>query len=414
MGRLIIKAGRLVDGTGAPAQENMALVARGRNIESIVPLAALQVVPDDQVIDAGDKTVLPGLIDAHVHIRTGKRERLEAQFVTTTARLTMDSWRNCWTTMEMGYTSLRDMACRDYADVALRNAFERGDLVGPRLRVSGQGLSMWGGHMHRKARPEVSVFCADTGICNTPDEARAAARYQISRGADIVKLNTSGTEFTEGTGAINFQELDLDMIIAAVEQAKKVGRLTASHCHGGEGAMNTIIGGVKTIEHGHFLNEAHFEEMLQRDTIVVPTWCVNSLAYYEWKAGQSTPGKLEWLLQAREAKFRGQELAMKMGVKIAAGSDAGFAQVHHGLNARELEFLVEGGMTPLQAIKATTSMAAETMNLHTKMGSLKPGFWCDAVVVDGDPLADIKVLNHKQNILTVIKDGSVVIDRRQR
>jgi imidazolonepropionase-like amidohydrolase len=412
MGRLVIKAGRLVDGTGAPVRTGVALIAEGRFIKEIVPLAALRILPDDEVVDATGRTVLPGLIDAHVHIHaTRGRTWLEGQLVTPTGRLTLDAWRNAWSALEMGYTTLRDMASRDYLDVALREMIEAGELAGPRLRVSGNGLTMYGGHMAPKTRPEVSVALGHTGVCNTPDEARAAARYQIAQGVDIVKLNTSGGEYTDGgtRGVWQYQELDLDMIQAAVEQAARVGRYCASHCHGGEGAMNTIIGGVKTIEHAHWLTEAHFEEMLKRDAILVPTWTVIAMPYEAWQAGRFQPPKPEWLKACREAKFRSVELAIRMGVKIAAGSDAGFSVIHHGLNARELEFLVANGMSPLEAIRATTSVAAETMNLQHKVGTLKPGFWCDAIVVDGDPTREIKLLQDRSRIGTVIKDGQVVL-----
>ena len=412
MSRLVVRAGQLIDGTGAPPVRDVALVAEGRDIREVVPMAALRPRPDDRVVEASGATVLPGLIDAHVHLHAGGgRSWLEGQLATPVPRLALDAYRHAWAALEMGYTGLRDMASVDYLDVALRDAIDGGRLLGPRLRVSGHGLTMYGGHMALKIRPDIPVD--QPGLCNTPEQAQAAARYQIAQGADIVKLNTSGTEFTDGgaRGAWNFQELDRDMIEAAVGEARKVGRFCASHCHGGEGAMNTILGGVKTIEHAHWLTEAHFTAMLERDAILVPTWAVIAMPYELYRSGRSRPPRLEWLLACREAKFRSVELAMRMGVKIAAGTDAGFAVVPHGSGASELQFLVENGMSPLQAIAAATSVAAETMGLQARVGTLAPGRWCDATVLDGDPLADIRILQDRERIRTVIRDGEILIDR---
>ena len=411
--RLIIKAGRLVDGTGDPVQENVAVIAQGRTIREIVPLAAVQPAPGDTVIDATGQTVLPGLIDAHVHIlSTGDPGAwLESTFISTTPALTVTSLVNIRKALAMGYTGIRDLACRDQIDIALRDAIEAGEIDGPRLRVSGQGLTMYGGHMAPKSRPEVSIRGSEHHVVNTVDEARSAARYQLAMGVDIVKLNTAGTEYAAPEdGLMCCQEMDYDMILAAVTQAKKIGRLSACHCHGGQGATDSIRAGVKTIEHGHWLTDEQFDLMLEQDAIFVPTFCPNTL---HWERGQAGLQKLSyWQEKVIDGKLDTFARAMKKGVKIAAGSDAGTAYNYHDKYARELEFMVDAGMSPLQAIHCSTHVAAETMGLAGQVGTLKPNMWCDVTVVDGDPLADIKVLQEKRRIQVVIKDGQILVDRR--
>jgi imidazolonepropionase-like amidohydrolase len=411
--RLVIKAGRLIDGTGAPPQTNVALIARGGIIQETVPLAALRPAPDDKVIDASGQTVIPGLIDAHVHIQSDGDPGAwrESIIQHSTPKLALIALVNARKSLAMGYTGLRDMGCRDYVDVSLRDAIEVGEVDGPRLRVSGMPLSMYGGHFAPRVRREVTVAGFEHCIVNTVDEARAAARYQLAMGADQVKMSAAGSEYAfPEDGIMCWPEFDYAMMAAVVAQASKIGRLTAVHCHGGQGATDAIRAGVKTIEHGHWLTGEQLAMMAERDAIFVPTFSPNSVPFELARQGQ---GKVSaWRERAVAAKFETFALALREGVKIAAGSDSGFDHIYHGRQARELLFMVEAGMSPLQALRSATAVAAETMGLAGKTGTLTPGKWLDAVVVDGDPLADIKLLLQPERIKVVIRDGRILVDRR--
>ena len=413
MARMVIKAGNFIDGKGN-VEKNRALVIEGKYIKEVMSLEALEVRPEDTVIDATDKTVMPGLIDCHVHTRSGgyPDERASAH-TASVPDFTLRSLLNAQKDLEAGFTTIRDLASIGFADVALRDAFERGDFIGPRMRVAGHGLTMWGGHMHRNRGARPGLDTAETmGVVNTADEAKAAARYQISRGVDFIKFNTAGSLRLEDGSITIHQEMDYEMLAAAVAEAKKVEIMTAAHCHGGQGATDTIRAGVDTVEHGHFLTDEHMALMLEHGTIFVPTLSPNEKLY---EKGREALGgvwdRWEWLETVMEIKTDTLHRAIDAGIPVAAGSDVGTNYNHHGENAREMEFMVLRGMTPMQAIVAMTATAALATNLERWTGTLEPGKWADVVVVEGNPLEDIKILNRAENFLKVIKDGQVLIDR---
>ncbi|MFP4200474.1 MAG: amidohydrolase family protein [Clostridia bacterium] len=410
---MIIEAGRLIDGRGN-VEENRALVIEGKYISGVLPLEAVDARPDDEVIDARSQTVMPGLIDCHVHTRSGGYPEERASAPTATIPdFTLRSLTNAQKDLEAGFTTIRDLASIGFADVALRDAFERGDFAGPRMRVAGHGLTMWGGHMHRNHQMRPGLDTAQImGVVNTVDQAKEAARYQISRGVDFIKFNTAGSHRLEDGSITIHKEMDYEMLAAAVEEAKKVEIMTAAHCHGGEGATDTIRAGVDTLEHGHFLTDEHLELMLEHGTIFVPTLSPNEKLY---ERGREALGgvwdRWEWLETVMEIKTDTLARAIKAGVPVAAGSDAGTNYNHHGENAREMEFMVRRGMTPMEAIVAMTYTAARATNLGRWTGSLEAGKWADVVVVSKNPLDDIEVLNDRENFLRIIKDGKVMIDR---
>lgn len=409
--RTLIKAGLLIDGNGNSAK-NQTMMVEGRNITCVAPVEAVASRPDDEVIDASQYTVMPGLIDAHVHTRSSgnPKDRGFDSTATLIPEFAYRALRNAQKDLEAGFTTIRDMASIGYVDIALRDAFERGDFKGPRMRVSGYGLTQWAGHMHRFFRPGLDMK-ESTGVVNNPAEAQSAARYQIGRGVDWVKFNSGVGRLVDGKIVME-QEMDYDMMAVAVKEAKKVGIGTATHCHGGQGATDAILAGVSTIEHGHWLTDEHFELMLKHGTIFVPTMCPNEKRY---ERGPDNTGSdmsfWRWLERETEDKIDTLERAIKMGVPIAAGSDAGTNYNFHGENAREMEYLVLRAMTPMQAIVSGTKVAAMATKLEHKTGTLEAGKWADIIVVSGNPLDDIKVLTKKENILLVMKDGQTMVER---
>jgi imidazolonepropionase-like amidohydrolase len=407
----VIKAGLLIDGRGNCAR-NQAITIKGRFITAIDSLDGFVPEPGARVLDAGSYVVMPGLVDCHVHVRSSGNpsDRSFDSTQTTIPQFTLRALQNAQKDLEAGFTTIRDLGRIGYLDVALRDAFEKGEFRGPRMRVAGCGLTMWGGHMHRFMRPGLDMV-ESTGVVNNPGEAQSAARYQIGRGVDFVKFNTAVSDLREDGKHVS-QEMDYDMLVPAVREAKKVGVGTATHCHGGQGATDAILAGVDTIEHGHWLTDEHFELMLKRGTVFVPTLCPNEKLYEMGPEGAGRAfDRWRWLERVMEDKTDTLLRALEAGVPIAAGSDAGTNYNRHGENAREMEFLVRRCMTPMQAIVAATRTAAQATRLDHKTGTLEPGKWADILVVKEDPLQDITVLNKKENIVLVMKDGQVMVER---
>ncbi len=410
-GRIVVRAGLLIDGNGN-AWKNRSVVVKSRSIEGVVESEDCHVLPGDEVIDASAYTVMPGLIDCHVHTRSSGDPK-DRGFDSTQTSIPTFAYRallNAHKDLEAGFTTIRDMASIGYVDISLRDTFERGDFPGPRMRVVGYGLTQWGGHMHHFLRPGLDMV-ESTGVVNNPAEAQSAARYQIGRGADGIKFNSGVGKLVDGKIVME-QEMDYDLMAVAVKEARKVGAWSATHCHGGRGATDAILAGVTSIEHGHWLTDEHFDLMLRNGTIFVPTMCPNEKRYERGKDRTgSGPEFWEWLERETEDKIDTLARAMKAGVPIAAGSDAGTNYNFHGENAREMEFLVMRGMPPMMAIVAGTKIAAMTAKLDHKIGTLDAGKWADVIVVNGNPVENIKVLNDKANILLIMKDGKVTIER---
>ena len=408
---MVVKAGLLIDGNGDSFRDAVVLI-NGRSIVGTQPAAAYQPLPEDTVIDASAHTVMPGLVDCHVHTRSSGEpsERGGDSTQTTVPQFTLRALRNAQKDLEAGFTTIRDLGSMGYIDIALRDAFEKGEYAGPRMRVAGYGLTMWGGHMHRFMRPGLDMT-ESTGIVNTADQAKSAARYQIGRGVDFVKFNSAVSSLRYDEKRID-QEMDYEMLAAAVKECRKVGIGSATHCHGGQGATDAILAGVYTIEHGHWLTDEQFEMMLKHGTIFVPTLCPNEKLYERGKDGlKGVFDRWNWLETVMDDKTDTLQRAMKAGVPIAAGSDAGTNFNRHGENARELEFLVKRCMTPMQAIVAGTKTAAKATMLDHVTGTLDAGKWADLIVVKGNPLDEITILNDKQNILLVMKEGKVMVER---
>ena len=415
--RLVVHAGTLIDGTGAAPSRHVTITVKGQDVHEIMPAAAFRSTPDDIVVDARAQTVMPGVIDAHVHVRSDGDpvQRAFNSFETTIPSMTLAGLRNAWRDLEYGITTIRDLAAVGYIDVALRDAINAGTMVGPRMFVAGHGLTMHGGHMDPKRRPEVMLH-GHTGLANTADEVKAAARYQISRGVNLIKFNTAGSHINRDGTLWWPQEMDYEMIRAGVIEAEKVGIHSAAHCHGGQGATDTIKAGVTSIEHGHWLTDEHFGMMIERGTYFCPTLACNQIRYdlgrdVATKDLGNSPAWWEWLVRVIHDKADTFARARRAGVKIVNGSDAGTAMNFHGECIRELGYMVDLGMTPMEAIVSATRTAAELLRVGDTLGTLKPGKWADLLVVDGDPLADIRVLEKKENVKLVIKGGVPLVDR---
>ena len=354
-------------------------------------------------IDLDGRFLLPGFIDCHVHLcLDGSPDPLATLSGESIPMNTLKAAQFAEQTLMAGVTSVRDMGGREEIDLVLRDAIRSGQVSGPRMLVSRQLICMTGGHgwpMGREA--------------DGPDEVRKAAREQIKRGADIIKLMATGGVLTPGVepGAAQLTEEELR---AGIEEAHKAGRKTATHAMGSEGILNALHAGIDSIEHGVYLNDEIVSWMVKRGVFLVPTIAalhhilVKGLeagipAYAVEKTERVKPHHLNSIRMAREA-----------GVKIAMGTDAGTPFNMHGENTMELKLFVDQGFSPEEAIQAGTRIAAEVLGMEDELGTIEEGKQADLIVVDGNPLEDINLLLKAERIPLVMQGGNLVKELWQK
>ncbi|NLE77139.1 MAG: amidohydrolase family protein [Chloroflexi bacterium] len=404
---IAINAGTLIDGTGA-AHSGMVVLVEGERITAVGKAEALPIPPTAQLFDASGQTVLPGMVDAHLHLMgDGDPEwAWAAQSVSDSlGTLALRSYVNARKNLEAGFTTLRDAGSRGFVDVALRDAINAGWLMGPRLKVAGEPLTPTGGHADptKGLAPGVAVGYL-SGVCDSADEARRATRYQIKMGADFIKISASLSA--------ERQEMSFAMMQAICEVAHWAGRRVAAHCSGGQAVTDALQAGVDSLEHGRFLSDEQLAFMADKGVYLVPTLAPEGRAMqYGQKALGYSDGSWQWMVMANEKMYDTVARAHRAGVRVATGSDAIMAAVRHGENAYEIELLTKAGFSPMEAIEAATRVGAEALGMADEVGTVEPGKFADLVVVDGDPLADIRLLQNHAKIRWVFKGGAVAVSR---
>ena len=357
-----------------------------------------------RVIDLGVATVLPGLIDCHTHIMARFDESENGYLLglatKSQAFRALEGSYNARITLEAGYTTIRDVENEgsDYADVALRDAIKQGLAVGPRMQVATRAIAAVGQYNPFGVSPDLANFPTGAQMVSGVEEARRAVREQIGHGADLIKVYADWDNPT----------LTVDELRVIVEEAHKQKRKVAAHATTPEGIKNALTAGVDSIEHGHGIDREGLEMMKSKGTFLVPTVGVIDVWVEKHKNDPVTPeGR-----QRREAFLQGiqQEVqtAKSLGVKMAAGFDAASAE-GQGKNATELAAMVKRGLTPLEVVQAATINAAELLNWKDDVGVIEPGHYADLIAVDGDPLADVTVLQHVKFVMKggmVVKDGA--------
>jgi imidazolonepropionase-like amidohydrolase len=408
---ILIECGLMINGESSAPIHNAAVLVDGERIVYAGPADQLEAPTGAEVLRRPDATVMPGLIDVHVHLMNdggpGLAQTVLGDSLTAPAELALKGFANARKSLDAGYTTLRNLHAPGYVDVALRDAIASGRLEGPRLVVSGQGLCITGGHMDQSVLPDHVRVEGRVGVCDTPEEFRQAVRQHVKVGVDCIKINSDVGAIVDAA-TLWRQEMSFDEMAAACQEAHKFGRHVAAHTAGGPPVENAVRAGVDTVEHGHWLTDRAIDLMRERGAYYVPTLIVNTrnFAYDREELGVSEP-MWRWLQLAYEAKWDSLRRAHAAGVKIAAGSDAGFL-VDHGENAAELEELVKGGLSTMEAIQAATRTAAELLGQQAEIGVLAPGKVADIIVVDGDPLRDIRLLQASDRIAYVLKKGRVV------
>ncbi|HEX9406977.1 MAG TPA: amidohydrolase family protein [Thermoanaerobaculia bacterium] len=399
----VIKAGTLIDGTSAQPRKNQTIVIRGNRIESVGGDVATPA--GARVIDLSNMTVLPGMIDAHTHIFLQGEDPalggydiqlLKYPLAYRAARAAVSARR----ALEQGFTAIRDVETEGagYGDVGIKMAINEGRIPGPRMFVVTRAISTTGGYNLEGYAPEIEVP-KGVQIVDGPVEARKAAREQLDHGADWIKVYMTHRSWLDKQGNLVSQPtLTVEEIKAIVDEAHGWKRKVACHAYGGEGLHRALDGGCDSIEHGLDLDEAAVAQMARQGTWLVPTLSV----YYDHNDPPDTPaGKRD----RKRVAVHGPSFqrAMKAGVKIAFGTDAGGFSWDEPI-AQEFARMVEFGMSPMDAIRSATSRAAELLDVAGDLGVIAPGAYADVIAVNGDPLRDVNVL---KDVRFVMKDGAV-------
>ena len=396
--RTVVHAGKLLDVKTGNLLSDQAILIEGDKIVSVGPMSSAKLSGNEQRVELGNATVLPGLIDAHTHLTFNPDFGYESLGISI-PREALIGAKNARVTLEAGFTTVRNVAADGYADVALRDAINAGDVPGPRMLVSGPPLSITGGHCDNDFLPYEYHATAD-GVADGVEQVQHKVREVIKYGADLIKVCATGGVLSKGDDP-NASQYTLEEMKAIVADAHRLGRKVAAHAHGAQGVIWASEAGVDSVEHGHLMNDEAIATLKKNGTYLVPTLYL--IDWHQQHAG-TLPDFAKWKMQmvSQTAKANAKK-AFAAGVKIAMGTDA--AVYPHGLNAHELEVYVQLGMTPLQAIQTATINDADLLGWKEKVGTVEAGKWADIVAVDGDPLHDITTLQH---VKFVMKGGVVV------
>ena len=398
-----VKAGRILDVRTGSYLVDQTIWIEGDRIKAVGKTEAIakQLPPGTKTIDLSRATILPGLIDCHTHLTYSPYLLGPVGFHVSYPREALLGARHARLTLEAGFTTVRNVGAGGYSDIALRDAIRAGDVPGPRVLASGPALSITGGHGDENFLAPQYNYSGE-GVADGVDAVIAKTRQNIKFGADLIKFMATGGVLSEGDVPAQTQ-YSLEEMKAIVETAHGLGRKVAAHAHGAGGIKLAVLAGVDSIEHGSYINDEDIQLMKEHGTYLVPTVYLGDWLMENYTSLAMTPNMIEKaklvLPIARENIAR----AFKGGVKVAFGTDS--AVYPHGLNAREFAVMVKLGLTPLESIRAATVNAADLLGWADRAGTLEPGKFADLIAVDGDPLADVRVL---ETVRFVMKGGEVV------
>lgn len=403
---IVLKAAYLFDARSGQLTNGGAIVVEGDKIKAV---GAQGAPANAKVIDLGDATLMPGFIDAHTHITSEGQEDFYKGFHAEMYRFAAEQSYYAAVyakrTLEAGFTTVRNVGAGEFVDVGLRNAINKGLTEGPTILTAVHAVGSTGGHCDQGPFPpdRVAPLGVMDGVCNGADECRAAVRYQLKWGADVIKICSSGGVLSEAD-PVDVPQLTPDELNAIMSEAHAWKRKVAAHAHGDLSARQAIEAGVDSIEHGSFLTDDTLKLMKAKGTYLVPTrlavYWVNQMAD---KFPPAIAAKARATLHEHERMFRS---ALKIGVPIAFGTDSGVSP--HGMNAKEFQLLVDIGMQPSAALLSGTRESAKLLGIIDQVGTIEAGKTADIVAVKGNVLNNISAT---EKPVFVMKHGSVIVQQ---
>ena len=400
----VIHAGTLIAEAGKPSRRNATIIVRGRTIAEVRD--GFIDVPGARVVDLRNATVLPGLIDSHVHL-SGLDDRLQARLQASGRDNEDEAFTailNARKTLLAGFTTVRDLGGDPRLVLSLRDSINAGQFSGPNVLSAARMVSVSGGHgdgRNGSNRGLASLVVQPGNTCNGADDCRRATREQVSAGADVIKFAATGGVLSNVPGGLNQQMMD-DEMRAVVTTARTFGRKVAAHAHGVEGVNAALRAGVDSIEHGTFTNEESFRLYKQTGAYYVPTLLAPAAALADGQRGALTVAQYDKARAAAGNAEKSFAEAIRRGVKIAFGTDTGVSP--HGRNAEEFAIMVKNGMSPTLAIRSATVDAAELLGVTSKAGTIEAGKDADIIAVEGDPIQNVRLL---EQVGFVMKSGRV-------
>ncbi|MBV8629362.1 MAG: amidohydrolase family protein [Silvibacterium sp.] len=396
--RTLIRAGQVIDVRTGNEAADQTIVITGDRIVSVASTSSTPKHPGDTEVDLRSLTVLPGLIDVHTHLTGANDFDPYHELSTSVAKSALIGARNAKVTLEAGFTTVRNVGASGYADVDLRDSINEGLIEGPHMQVSGPALGITGGHCDENLLP-FEYHLTGEGVADGVEAVQHKVREVIKYGADLIKICATGGVLSKGDDP-QASQYTLEEMKAIVADAHRLGRKVAAHAHGSQGILWATEAGVDSIEHGSYMNDEDIAAMKQHGNYFVPT------AYLiDWmqENGHLPALYAQKMKDVSAVEKANAKRAIAAGVKIALGTDA--AVYPHGLNAHELDVYVnQFGMTPLAALQSATLNAAALMGWTDRAGSIEPGKWADIIAVFGDPLKDVRILQH---VKFVMKSGVV-------
>ncbi len=400
---VLVKAGHLIDVKAGKVLADQAILIDGDRVKEVGPITSVSphAPADARIVDLTKSTVLPGLIDCHTHLLGDPESIGLKDYTISIPRAALTGAKNAKKTLEAGFTTVRNVGASGFADIALRDAIDDGDVPGPRIDASGPAIGTTGGHADgNELAPELH-FKAD-GVADGVPALIAKTREIAKYGANCIKIVATGGVLSKGDDPQATQFSD-EEIRAVVAEAHRLGRKVAAHAHGAPGIQQAVKAGVDSIEHGSYIDDEAIALMKEHGTYLVPT-----LYLGDWLLENAERlGLPQYIRDKAKAVLpiarKNVAHAFASGVKVAFGTDS--AVYPHGLNAREFAVMVKLGMTPVQAIQAATVNAADLLGWSDRVGTLEPGHFADLIAVDGDPTADVTLLEH---VRFVMKGGAIV------
>lgn len=360
---------------------------------------------DYKTIDAKNKYIIPGLIDSHVHLTMyATPDNMKNFLIDSAAYTTCKAYDNALKCLKSGFTTIRTMGDKSEVDIGIKQAINEGILIGPRILCSGKALTMTGGH--GDLYPGDIMLDSIGEVCDGIEEVRKVTRKRLKYNCDNIKLMATGGGNSAGPGTVS--QFNEDEMRAAVEEANKRGKITSAHCIGTDGIKNALRAGVRTIEHGTFLDDEAIQLFLEKGAYLVPTLCAFRTIKYGAEGGvpDYVLDKINYFATEHYSNLK---KAIKSGVKIICGTDTGTPFNFHGEGAEEIYLYTENGLSNLEALQTATSLAAEALKLDD-LGYIREGYLGDLLIIDGNPLENLRLLMDKTKIIEIIKDGNPILN----